>query len=320
MSQQIVLENKFFDLVRVKDGIYAAIVKEGTIAVGNSGFVELADSVVVFDAFNSQLAAEALREAVADLTGKPVSHLVNSHWHGDHVRGNQAFRDAVIVSTERTRGIMAERHPERIARQRDSIGEVQDTIRQLEQQLSTTVDGDEAQGLAGKVSFLKDFEETLKDLELTLPTETFSSTWMLENESLRLQCLTYGGGHTESDAFMYIPDAKVIFVGDLVAVQNHMLVVDGNVGSWITILQRLSDLDFDYLIPGHGPVGGPEWISAAVDYLQDLLDTAESLRKKGMFADDLDTVAMPQKYQAWAADAVFYQNLRHLLQDRDIRG
>ncbi|QQE77208.1 MBL fold metallo-hydrolase [Alicyclobacillus sp. SO9] len=119
---------KHFTVYLVADGVYAAIANQGTGAMANAGFVDTGESVVVFDSMNTQQAAAELRQVATVLTGKPISHLINSHWHGDHVRGNQAFRDVDIVASNQTRELMQEIHPARIAKQQTGIQEFKDYV------------------------------------------------------------------------------------------------------------------------------------------------------------------------------------------------
>jgi cyclase len=304
---------KHFSLEPVKQGIYAAVATAGTGAVGNAGFVDLGKSILVFDSFNTPQAATELRDNIQSITDKPVSHLINSHWHGDHVRGNQAFRDTAIVATTETKSVMAARHPDRIAAQKADLPEVSAYIEKVEQQYAATKEDHKREELALQISFLKDFRASLPTLELVLPTETFDSTWSLNGLNRTVECVTLGGGHTSSDAVLYIPDERTCFIGDLVAVQTHMLIVDGDMQSWLSILHQLGQWDIDKVIPGHGPVAGADSIPAAVSYLEDLLERAAKLKTAGLSSEDVTGLEIPASYSNWSAPQVYFQNLRHLL-------
>lgn len=236
--RKVVEKSEHFEIFLIAEGVYAALARAGTGSLANSGFVDLGESVLVFDSFNTQQAAAELREVITSLTGKPVSHLLNSHWHGDHARGNQAFRDVSIVATGRTKSIMQEVHPQRIARQRAGLDDLHDYIAKLDEQRISTVDESQAAQLLQQICLLREIEISLPTLELVLPSETFESQWYMQGTSQRVECHTLGGGHTVSDAFLYVPDAKVCYIGDLVAVNNHMLIVDGEIQNWIVSLSK----------------------------------------------------------------------------------
>src|SRR5260370_31311191 len=77
-----------FQLVKVADGVYAAIAKSGGLASGNAGFVIGDDGVLIFDTFFTPAAIEELIAEIQTLTKLPIKYAVNSHYHLDHTGGN----------------------------------------------------------------------------------------------------------------------------------------------------------------------------------------------------------------------------------------
>jgi cyclase len=91
-----------FRLHRLAEGVFAAIHSEGGWAQSNAGIVDLGDRVLIFDTFIAPEAANDLRSAAAALLSRPISAVINSHYHNDHIWGNQAFPDDVpIISTRK---------------------------------------------------------------------------------------------------------------------------------------------------------------------------------------------------------------------------
>src|SRR2546421_3699300 len=80
-----------FQLIKVADGVYAAIAKSGGLASGNAGFVIGDDGVLVFDTFFTPAAIEELITEIQTLTKLPIKFAVNSHYHLDHTGGNQVL-------------------------------------------------------------------------------------------------------------------------------------------------------------------------------------------------------------------------------------
>src|ERR1051326_2480722 len=94
--------SKHFHLEALRDGVYAAIGIPGTGSGSNAGIIDLGDRTVVFDTFLTPQAGDDLRAAAERLTGRPVAAVINSHWHSDHIHGNQAFAlDTPIIATSR---------------------------------------------------------------------------------------------------------------------------------------------------------------------------------------------------------------------------
>jgi glyoxylase-like metal-dependent hydrolase (beta-lactamase superfamily II) len=258
-----------FRLEQVADGAWAAI-SASDLAVGNAGIVDLGGETLVVDTFWTPRAARGLVVEVERLGIGPITVVANSHWHGDHVRGNQVFEEATIVSTRRTRELIATTGQERLAG--------------LRQELETTADAP------------PEVVEAVAEIETRLPDELFDERRTLG----RAELLTYGGGHTESDAFLLVADARVLFAADLVLVRSHAWVGDGDVDSWREILARMRELDFDVLVPGHGPVGGREDLDAMDAHLADLEDSART------------GAPMPDRYRDWSFASGWERNLEAL--------
>jgi cyclase len=253
-----------FRLEQVADGAWAAIA-DSDLAAGNAGIVDLGDGeLLVFDTSWTPTAAREL----AGLG--PVRWVVNSHWHGDHVRGNQVFEEATIVSTRRTRELIATRDAERLAG--------------LRQELETTEDAS------------PELVAAVAEIEHRLPDEVVD-----ERRSFgRAELVTYGGGHTESDAFLHLADAGVLFAADLVLVRSHAWMGDGYPDAWPGILDRMAELDFDVLVPGHGEVGGRSDLDDFRGYLEDIVAAAE---EHGASAP------IPERYRDWAFEDGWARNL-----------
>ena len=99
--------SKHFRLQQLAKGVYAAIHVGGGAAIGNAGIVDLGGRTLVFDTFFTPQAAEDLRTAAEALTGRPIDAVINSHYHNDHIWGNQVFSaNTDIISTAETRRLI----------------------------------------------------------------------------------------------------------------------------------------------------------------------------------------------------------------------
>src|ERR1051326_5099847 len=101
IAQNSKIVSKHFTIQQLKPGVWAVINKDETgYAICNAGIIDLGDKTIVFDAFISPLAADDLKKAAEQLTHRPVTFLINSHFHDDHIRGDQVFvPGAHIIST-----------------------------------------------------------------------------------------------------------------------------------------------------------------------------------------------------------------------------
>lgn len=297
-------QGTYFDFLEVQAGIYAAIVHDGTGALGNAGIVDLGDRTLVFDTTQSLAAARELRTAAKEFTGRDASLVINSHRHNDHVLGNQVFASAAIISTHETRSAMAYRipsflefakaHPEYPKQLRDRLSDSS-----LSEQVRWELERD--------VHDMEHLAAHLAEYEVTLPTLCFDNEIHLYGYCRQAQLLSYGGGHSPNDAFMYLSDEKILFIGDLAFVGYHPAMRDGNPEQWITILDRILELDFDTVVAGHGPVGNRAHVERTRRYVKDLIATAKSDE-----AVPSDSGAIPEAYRNWRGESVYYGNLKFL--------
>ncbi|MGB8955739.1 MAG: MBL fold metallo-hydrolase [Tumebacillaceae bacterium] len=292
---------KKFELQPLANGVYAALAFPGTGAFANAGFVDLGDGVVVFDTFATPDAGAELKQTAEEVTGKKVPHVVNSHEHFAHIHGNHAFPDAVIISTARTREIMAERrpafveyakaHPEFFDNLQAEIDQQHDPLKRRE------LESVYAEFLA--------VNKALNHIEIKLPTVTFDDHLTLHGSQRSVELFCYGGGHTPSDAILYIPDAKVILAADLLHVGYHVPFVYPE--EFVDNLEKVLLLDADTYVPGHGHVGTRADVLATQAYIRHLLERVET------FTGDPAEVIIPEPYAEWEAPGIYSNNLKKLL-------
>jgi cyclase len=297
-------KSKHFGLQQVGTGIFAAIAKDGGGAVGNAGFVDLGDQTVIFDTFNTQQAAEDLKKCAEKLTGRDVSWVINSHYHGDHIRGNQVFASCNIISTDTTYSKIKEIQPSRMESQKQDLQGLKNYINTLE----TTLQGKNDKKVEAQISFLKEIESSLPTLTLTLPTVTFQKEYTFKGSKRSATLYTKGGGHSPCDSFLYIAEDKVIFMGDLLFVNTHpSFFEESDIDNWTYTLQELLTWDIKVAIPGHGPAGTKNDLMTIIQYINDL-------KKAITQGGDLDQIKIPVRYQEWALPEIFQRNLKQLQQ------
>jgi glyoxylase-like metal-dependent hydrolase (beta-lactamase superfamily II) len=232
-------------------------------AVGNAGIVDLGGEALVFDTHFTPGAARELRAAAEELAG-PVRAVANSHWHGDHVRGNASFDGAEILATARTRELIASRGEQRLRELRETgLAEAAADLR--------------ARGLDEELALLEEFAAELPAFEQRLPDRDWDDRLELGRATL----LTWGGGHSASDAVLWLPAERVLFAADLAFVGRHPWAGDGDPVHWLAILDRIGELGLETLVPGHGPVGGAGDLEVLRDYLEALLPLPDEMPVRG---------------------------------------
>jgi cyclase len=303
-------DSRFFQLESVADGVYAALIRPGTGALGNAAIVDLGDRTLVLDTFLTPQAAQDLRAAAEALTGNLVEYVVNSHFHADHVCGNQVFANATIIATEQTRALMERR----MALLREQAGQYPLHLRELEESLVGESDPRRRAELEVDAGDIRELVDALPTLDPILPNLLFTERLVLRGSARVVELLSYGGGHTPSDAFLYLPAERVAIMGDLGGVANHMALRFGDPIEWMRILERVEALEIDVMVPGHGPVGTRADLATLRQYLADLQRLAAEALAGGMQPEQATTIAMPEQYQSWGFYTGFWQNLQLLME------
>ena len=287
-----------FQLVKVADGVYAAIAKPGGLASGNAGFVIGNDGVLIFDTFFTPAAIEELISEIQTLTKLPIKFAVNSHYHLDHTGGNQvlAARGVPIIAhdnvmkwqtTKNKRFLPA---PEELQKRRADAAK----------QLSETSEDqkDKRAQLERQIRRL----DAMMEIKLTNPTKTFSSGTMRLELGKREVILATLPGHTGGDVFAYVPDANVVFSGDLGWSKTLPNLVDATVNDWIPTLDKiLREHPASKFVPGHGNVAEASDIRDFRNYLDDLRMRVKQGIADGLTVDQAkEQLKLPEKYKAFA--------------------
>lgn len=307
MLDDLFTDRTFFQLEQVVEGVYFARSLPGTGTLGNAAFVDLGDCTLIFDTFLTPQAALALRQAAEQVTGRPARYVINSHYHADHVMGNQAFLpDATFIATSRTRELITE---EKFL---DQLGEVASELEQMEQELGRTEDEAKRRDLRNTIDDNKALLAAAPTLQSVLPTLTFEERLVFHGSRRSAELLTYGGGHTGSDAFLYLPAERLALMGDLVLVGCQPMFVQGDPQAWMTILDRVKLLDIQTIVPGHGPLGTMQDLDLVQRYLTTFEELARSAFAQGKTLAEASQLPLPDPFASWNFREVFGWNMETL--------
>jgi glyoxylase-like metal-dependent hydrolase (beta-lactamase superfamily II) len=287
-----------FQLVQVADGVYAAIAKSGGLASGNAGFVIGEDGVVIFDTFFTPAAIEELIGEIQKLTSKPIKYAVNSHYHLDHTGGNQVLvaRGVPIIAHDKVMQWQTVKNKRFLP----APEELQKRKADAEKQLSETAaeQGDRRAQLERQIRRL----DAMMAIKLTNPTKTFSAGTMELKLGKRKVILATLPGHTGGDVFAFVPDANVVFMGDLGWSKTLPNLVDATVNDWIPTLDKiLREYPAAKYVPGHGNVATAADIKDFRDYLDDLRTRVKQGIANGLTVDQAkQQLTLPEKYKTFA--------------------
>jgi cyclase len=280
-----VIQGKAYKFEKVAEGVYYA-----TGGVGSNNVVIVNDrDVVLVDDGTTPAAARAFLEDIKLITNKPVSAVVNTHFHYDHTDGNSVFApDVQIIGHEYVRNAILnfnvlDREPFKTS-QRDRLP-VQ--IASLREQITAAKDSARKTELTNQLTAVQALSEQLKEIKPTPPNVTYASKMTLYKGDREIQLLFLGRGHTGGDTFVYLPRERIVCTGDMDEGARIAYMGDAFFDEWMTTLEALKQLDFTLVLPGHGrPFRDKSVITAFQSYLKDVTAQVSNLRRQGVAPEE----------------------------------
>ena len=302
-------ESKHFTIEPLVEGVYAAIHKEGGWAVGNAGIVDLGDRTLVFDTFLTPRAATDLRKAAEELTGRPVSLVVNSHYH---IWGNQAFDpETDILSTIETRKLILSEGMEEVAWHKQNSSARWEELRA---QYADEADEEKRREVSTWITYYQAMIESFPELSVRLPNLAFSEKYVVHGKERDVELIPHQNGHTGSDTVLFMPSEGIVFMSDLLFVGCHPYLADGDPGKLVTILKEIEAMKARVFLPGHGPVGGQEDLGQMIDYVHKCKQAVQKFIDTGGEEDDILQLVVPDPFSSWESPDFFYINARLFFQ------
>lgn len=302
-------ESKHFQLQQLSDGVYAAIHSFGGYAICNAGIIDLGDRTLIFDPFMTPDAADDLRRAAKTLTASPIAYVVNSHFHNDHIRGNQIFPQAAIISTKATRDSIFKQEAGQIEYEKEHAPK---RLSDMKAALQNEKDKWTRQELTMWLGYYQGMIASHPKLTPTVPNVTFENRLTIHGKQRTVELISYGPGHTEGDLFLYLPDENIAFMGDLLFVGMHPWLADGDPDSWISILTQVKSLGVKTVVPGHGPIGNVDDINTMIGYIKTMGQVAQGLIDNGKTKEDISLDYLPAQFKDWWLRRFFPLNLEFM--------
>ncbi|MBU0910886.1 MAG: MBL fold metallo-hydrolase [Proteobacteria bacterium] len=226
-------------LTRISDHVYAYVdVKEASPANSfgaNAGIIIGPDSIVVIDTLVSAREAQRFLRDIREISDKPISSVINTHYHLDHAFGNAEFakQGAVIIAHAACRDEMEHKAADVLANTKNY-------------------------GLT---------DEDMSGTEIAFPDITFTDRLQLHLGDLEVELINVAPSHSKGSILVYLPGEKVVFAGDTLFTDYHPYMGDGDIPGWQQTLDFLATLDADKIIPGHGPLSSKKDVADIKSYI-----------------------------------------------------
>jgi glyoxylase-like metal-dependent hydrolase (beta-lactamase superfamily II) len=217
------------------------------------GAIVGADGVVLIDTRSSHRQAEEIRRDLAALTPLHVTTVINTHGHSDHCFGNHPFRPVPIWGHVRCVAMI------------EATGERQrESLRQA----------------------IPEMADEFAEVVIDPPDHVLETETVVDAGGRALTLRHLGRGHTDNDIVVFVPDARVLFAGDLIENGAPPYFGDGYPMDWPATVERLLEAAPPVVVPGHGAVADRAFIAAQLADLRAIADLG-----RRMHAGELDLEA-----------------------------
>ena len=211
------------------------------LIIGDTG------AILVDTGFTDEIGA-MLSQQVAKLTKKPITHIINTHHHGDHSLGNAAFPNAKILSSEQCRKLALEHGADWISIIESAAG--------------------------------RKFPNTkVVTASTTYPQ---NSKTELSIEGVKMTFWIPEAAHTIGDLMIWLPDDQVLLSGDVMVNKVTPNFRDANLKEWINALRDVQTLPVKTIVPGHGPLMSKQDAAAMYQRMSSLYDGIAEGIKAGL--------------------------------------
>jgi cyclase len=253
----LALTGEMFELVPLAPGVHAALVKPRppTYVFANALVVVGSRAALVVDTHQSPSAAAEIVEEVRTLTNVPVGYVVNTHWHGDHVYGNETYRKSFpAVSFVGGHTAREDVLGPGLKYREEELEELPRSIQEREERLrSGELTEEERARVQYSLSARSRYLEELRALEIVPPDLTFSGALTIDLGGRVVELHHLGPAHTRGDVVVCLPGERILAVGDLLE-DAFPYFGDASPAGWADALDRVAAFEADVLLPSHGPV------------------------------------------------------------------
>lgn len=253
------------------DGLYTYLQPDGGWGWSNAGLVTAGGTSLLVDTlYDLRLTREMLTAMAAVTADHPIDAAMNTHANPDHCFGNELLPEATeIYSSQATAAEMLTLSPQKLQAMKEA---------ELPPNVRAFVD----------MAF-GPFQ--VADVTVRPPSQTFSGRLDLAIGDRTVSLIELGPAHTGGDTIVHVPDADLVFTGDLLFNQGTPMVW-ADFENWIVACDRILEIEAAVLVPGHGPVTDASGLRDLRRYLVYVLEEARARFDAGMdeveAADDID--------------------------------
>ncbi len=201
------------------------------------GAIQTEEGIILVDApLIPQQALDWRAQIEDEFDDEPLLYMINTDHHRGHALGNQYFMPITVIAHERA-------HKEMSGYTENFKDRVRNSFKRE-----------------------PEIQAQLDNIIIVPPDLTFTNRAKLIRGMREVE-LIFVGGHTPATSLVWLPDEKICFVGDILWVDQHPYMAQGNTIEWLNALELIRELGAEQLVPGHGPVCEPDATYRVAEYI-----------------------------------------------------
>lgn len=254
-----------FEVQKLAEGVYAVIRKDlpGLMVDANNVFIINDEDVIVVDANGAPSTTRQVLAALRKLTSKHVKYVINTHYHDDHIRGNQVYREAFPNVEFIAHSFARDYLPNQGAINRKNflegaagfLKDLKEMLAENKSLLGGEMTAEERDSLTSDTKLVDLVLSEGAQAQTILPTVTVENSMTLYRGNRVIKISHPGHGHTGADLVVYLPKEEILITGDLVVAPIPLVGnPQSNIGGWALALEKLMALPAKTIVPGHGQI------------------------------------------------------------------
>lgn len=255
-------------------GVYAWMVPNGSWFESNAGLVLGEGESLLVDTLADLNYTRAMLDAMRPFTATaPMRYVVNTHADGDHFWGNELVASSETITSEASLAEMHALNAQALVLMQ-SVGRLLSALRVF------------GAGRAGHWLQQMVVPYDFRAVTTTPARRAFTGTLTLNVGGRAVELIEVGPAHTQGDLMVHIPDAKILFAGDILFIGSTPVMWAGPVENWLAALERILAMDVETIVPGHGPITDRSGAAQVKAYWEFAVDQVRRRYDKGMSAKD----------------------------------
>jgi len=292
--------SEFFKIHMLADGVYAAVGPQWGLCHSNAGIVDLGNQTLVFDTLTLPSYGEDLARACLELTGREPTWIALSHFHSDHWLGNQAFADGTQILVTHAMVPHLEEWMTEYAKLPDELEDFGKQIDELAATCEEETNAKKREGIETNLARYRALREEAPQLRVVRPSMMFEGMLRLMGSKRSIELIEVKNAHTASDVYLSIPDAQVVFMGDLGFFDTIPFLMYADPLGWIEALRAFEASDAKTFVPGHGVVGDVDHVRRTRECIAAIVTVVREAKAAGEEMEDALLEQLPEPFRAWA--------------------